>query len=159
MPLRSVPGIIASIHQVKDNLLQTPPCPQRGFECSPLNTAAKRRAGCHQCHCSREDAKFLAGGTNLVDLMKQQVERPSQLIDISASTSTQSKSYPTRSSPRALARNADTADHRLCASDIQCWPDHSCRRFAAVAQHGNQWRQLDAANALLLLLRSCLRAM
>jgi xanthine dehydrogenase YagS FAD-binding subunit len=28
-------------------------------------------------------AKFIAGGTNLVDLMKEDVERPSQLIDIS----------------------------------------------------------------------------
>lgn len=28
-------------------------------------------------------AKFVAGGTNLIDLMKEEVERPSQLIDIS----------------------------------------------------------------------------
>ena len=28
-------------------------------------------------------AKFIAGGTNLIDLMKQDVERPSRLIDIS----------------------------------------------------------------------------
>ena len=28
-------------------------------------------------------AKFIAGGTNLVDLMKEDVERPSRLIDIS----------------------------------------------------------------------------
>src|ERR1700741_1611055 len=27
-------------------------------------------------------AKFIAGGTNLIDLMKEDVERPSQLIDI-----------------------------------------------------------------------------
>ena len=27
-------------------------------------------------------AKFIAGGTNLVDLMKEDVERPSRLIDI-----------------------------------------------------------------------------
>jgi xanthine dehydrogenase YagS FAD-binding subunit len=29
------------------------------------------------------DAKFIAGGTNLVDLMKEEVERPARLIDIS----------------------------------------------------------------------------
>jgi xanthine dehydrogenase YagS FAD-binding subunit len=29
------------------------------------------------------DAKFIAGGTNLIDLMKEEVERPSRLIDIS----------------------------------------------------------------------------
>src|SRR6201997_591740 len=28
------------------------------------------------------DAKFIAGGTNLIDLMKEDVERPSRLIDI-----------------------------------------------------------------------------
>src|SRR5262252_6508876 len=28
-------------------------------------------------------AKFIAGGTNLIDLMKEDVERPSRLIDIS----------------------------------------------------------------------------
>jgi xanthine dehydrogenase YagS FAD-binding subunit len=28
-------------------------------------------------------AKFIAGGTNLIDLMKEEVERPSRLIDIS----------------------------------------------------------------------------
>jgi CO/xanthine dehydrogenase FAD-binding subunit len=27
-------------------------------------------------------AKFIAGGTNLIDLMKEDVERPSRLIDI-----------------------------------------------------------------------------
>jgi xanthine dehydrogenase YagS FAD-binding subunit len=29
------------------------------------------------------DAKFIAGGTNLIDLMKDDVERPARLIDIS----------------------------------------------------------------------------
>ena len=28
-------------------------------------------------------AKFIAGGTNLIDLMKEDVERPARLIDIS----------------------------------------------------------------------------
>jgi xanthine dehydrogenase YagS FAD-binding subunit len=30
------------------------------------------------------DAKFLGGGTNLVDLMKMGVEKPSMLIDITS---------------------------------------------------------------------------
>ena len=29
------------------------------------------------------NAKFIAGGTNLIDLMKEDVERPARLIDIS----------------------------------------------------------------------------
>ena len=36
-------------------------------------------------------AKFIAGGTNLIDLMKQEVERPSRLIDISRLPLRQSK--------------------------------------------------------------------
>ena len=31
----------------------------------------------------RSEAKFVAGGTNLVDLLREDVERPSRLIDIS----------------------------------------------------------------------------
>ncbi len=33
---------------------------------------------------SRPDAKFLGGGTNLVDLMRENIERPSALIDVTA---------------------------------------------------------------------------
>lgn len=32
---------------------------------------------------AQSDAKFIAGGTNLIDLMKMDVERPSRLVDIS----------------------------------------------------------------------------
>ncbi|HMP63910.1 MAG TPA: FAD binding domain-containing protein, partial [Phenylobacterium sp.] len=31
----------------------------------------------------RPDAKFIAGGTNLVDLMKLQIEQPAHLVDVS----------------------------------------------------------------------------
>ena len=31
---------------------------------------------------SRPAAKFVAGGTNLIDLMKSEVERPAHLVDI-----------------------------------------------------------------------------
>ena len=61
-----------------------------------------------------KDAKFLAGGTNLVDLMKQQVERPSQLIDISRLNLNAIEELPDGGLRLgALARNADTADHPL----------------------------------------------
>ncbi len=61
-------------------------------------------------------AKFIAGGTNLIDLMKQDVERPSRLIDISR--------LPLRSVEEtasgglrigALVPNADLAYHPLIA--------------------------------------------
>lgn len=59
-------------------------------------------------------AKFLAGGTNLVDLMKQQVERPAQLIDISRVDLAAIEELPDGGLRLgALAHNADTADHPL----------------------------------------------
>lgn len=58
--------------------------------------------------------KFLAGGTNLVDLMKQEVEQPTHLIDISRLDLAKIEELPDGSlSLGALARNSDTADHPL----------------------------------------------
>ncbi|MBE2321268.1 FAD binding domain-containing protein, partial [Solirubrobacter sp. CPCC 204708] len=59
------------------------------------------------------DAKFLAGGTNLVDLMKEDIERPSRVVDI--------RNVPLREIQRsraglsigALATNTETANHPL----------------------------------------------
>ena len=59
-------------------------------------------------------AKFLAGGTNLVDLMKQHVEIPAQLIDIDRIGLTKIEELPDGGLRLgALARNSDTADHPL----------------------------------------------
>src|SRR3981189_3701690 len=61
-------------------------------------------------------AKFIAGGTNLVDLIKEEVERPTKLIDITR--------LPLRSIEEtadgglrigALVPNSDLAYHRLVA--------------------------------------------
>jgi len=58
-------------------------------------------------------AKFIAGGTNLIDLMKEDVERPSRLIDI---THTALKGISTIEKGRlrlgALAKNTDVAYNR-----------------------------------------------
>jgi xanthine dehydrogenase YagS FAD-binding subunit len=59
-------------------------------------------------------SKFLAGGTNLVDLMKQHVERPTQLIDIARVDLARIEELPDGGLRLgALARNADTANHPL----------------------------------------------
>jgi xanthine dehydrogenase YagS FAD-binding subunit len=59
-------------------------------------------------------AKFLAGGTNLIDLMKSQVEQPTRLIDISRLSLTAIEELPEGGVRLgALARNTDTADHPL----------------------------------------------
>jgi xanthine dehydrogenase YagS FAD-binding subunit len=61
-------------------------------------------------------AKFIAGGTNLIDLMKEEVERPSRLIDISRlplGTVEQTPDGGVRIG--ALVPNSDLAYHPLVA--------------------------------------------
>ena len=62
---------------------------------------------------ANKEAKFLAGGTNLIDLMKEYVERPSQLVDISRLNLAQIRSTSNGISIGALAKNTDTANHPL----------------------------------------------
>jgi len=63
-------------------------------------------------------ARFVAGGTNLIDMMKLDVEQPSALVDInelqlSAITPTPSGGLHLG----ALARNADVAHHPIILRD------------------------------------------
>lgn len=59
-------------------------------------------------------SKFLAGGTNLIDLMKNRVENPNELIDINRLPLSAIESRPGGGLRLgALARNADTANHPL----------------------------------------------
>jgi xanthine dehydrogenase YagS FAD-binding subunit len=62
-------------------------------------------------------AKFLAGGTNLLDLMKEDVERPSELVDLTRLKLTQIKATRGGASIGALATNTDTANHPLIRRD------------------------------------------
>ncbi|MEY2492495.1 MAG: xanthine dehydrogenase YagS FAD-binding subunit [Verrucomicrobiota bacterium] len=66
----------------------------------------------------QHDAKFLGGGTNLIDLMKMGVETPSQLIDINRLPLTQIEELPNGKGVRvgALVRNSDMAQHPLITS-------------------------------------------
>ncbi|MDO9381573.1 MAG: xanthine dehydrogenase family protein subunit M [Hyphomicrobiaceae bacterium] len=60
------------------------------------------------------NTRFIAGGTNLVDLMKQNVDRPSRLIDISAlDLGAIAERDGGGISLGAMASNADTAYHPL----------------------------------------------
>jgi xanthine dehydrogenase YagS FAD-binding subunit len=59
-------------------------------------------------------ASFLAGGTNLVDLIKYRVEQPASLIDINHLALTEIKQFEGGSlSIGAMARNSDLANHPL----------------------------------------------
>lgn len=59
-------------------------------------------------------AKFLGGGTNLIDLMREGVEQPDHLIDVTRLSLAKIEELP-RGGVRigAMARNSDTANHPL----------------------------------------------
>src|SRR4051812_33344257 len=58
-------------------------------------------------------AKFLAGGTNLLDLMKEDVERPNELVDLTRLKLTEIRPERGGVSIGALATNTETANHPL----------------------------------------------
>ena len=58
-------------------------------------------------------AKFLAGGTNILDLMKEDVERPNELVDLTRLKLAEIKESSGVVSIGALAKNSDTANHPL----------------------------------------------
>jgi xanthine dehydrogenase YagS FAD-binding subunit len=62
-------------------------------------------------------ARFLAGGTNLLDLMKEDVERPNELVDLTRLKLAEIKAAGDGISIGALATNTDTANHPLIRRD------------------------------------------
>ena len=67
------PNIVAAIQQADGG---------RRHEQLPI-CAGRRRGRAVRKIAADPTAKFIAGGTNLIDLMKEDVERPTRLIDIS----------------------------------------------------------------------------
>lgn len=76
-------------------------------------SSATEPASAVQAVSANQTAKFLAGGTNLIDLMKEFVERPTELVDISRLNLAQVRSTSNGLSIGALAKNGDTANHPL----------------------------------------------
>ena len=61
---------------------------------------------------ANKNARALAGGTNLVDLMKEDVERPDELVDVNGIKLVEIKFQPAGGiSIGGLAKNMDTANH------------------------------------------------
>jgi xanthine dehydrogenase YagS FAD-binding subunit len=58
-------------------------------------------------------AKFLAGGTNVLDLMKEDVERPTELVDVTRLGLGEIRRTRAGVSIGALATNTETANHPL----------------------------------------------
>jgi xanthine dehydrogenase YagS FAD-binding subunit len=99
-------------------------------------------------------AKFIAGGTNLIDLMKEDVERPSRLIDISRLPLDAVEETPDGGLRiGALVPNSDLAYHPLVESRLSAARKRDPRgRLAATAQYGHHRRQSAAADALRVFL-------
>jgi xanthine dehydrogenase YagS FAD-binding subunit len=68
-----------------------------------------------QAVAANPNSQFLAGGTNLIDLMKEDVARPVELVDITRLNLTQisTSGESGNLSIGALAKNSDTANHPL----------------------------------------------
>jgi len=65
------------------------------------------------------EARFIAGGTNLIDLMKEGVDRPNELVDISRLSLSVVRTLPGGGiSIGALAKNTDTANHPSIRKDF-----------------------------------------
>ena len=76
-------------------------------------TRATDVSGAVKAVSANTNAKFVAGGTNILDLMKEGVENPAELVDISRLSLTQIRSTSNGLSIGALAKNTDTANHPL----------------------------------------------
>jgi xanthine dehydrogenase YagS FAD-binding subunit len=80
-------------------------------------TKATNVATAVQLVAANTSADFLAGGTNILDLMKEDVARPTQLVDITRLNLTQIETVADSSgkmlSLGALAKNTYTANHPL----------------------------------------------
>ena len=95
--------------------------------------------------------RFLAGGTNLVDLMKENVERPARAGRHQPAAARRDRETLPDGGLRlgALATNADTAYHPRVARDYPLLVlGDPCRRQPAVAQRRHQRRQSEPAHAL-----------
>ena len=62
---------------------------------------------------ANKGAKFLAGGTNLIDLMKMNVQQPSELIDINRLAQKKIEKTPTGLRIGALVSNSEVANNKL----------------------------------------------
>jgi xanthine dehydrogenase YagS FAD-binding subunit len=76
-------------------------------------TRATDAAGAVRAAVANPQSKFLAGGTNILDLMKEDIERPNELVDLTRLKLSEIKAAGGGVSVGALATNSDTANHPL----------------------------------------------
>jgi xanthine dehydrogenase YagS FAD-binding subunit len=96
------------------------------------------------------DAKFLGGGTNLIDLMKNHVERPATLIDVSRLELTKIADAPSGGvTIGAMVRNSDLA------SDPRIVRDYPLLSQALLAGASPQLRNMATTGGNLLQRTRC----
>ncbi len=102
----------------------------------------------------RSGARYIAGGTTLVDLMRETVERPDAVVDINALPYRNVDLDGSALRIGSLVRMSDLAADRPGAARI---PGHrtgiGAQRLGATAQHGLHRRQPDATPAVPVLPR------
>ncbi|AUD06607.1 FAD binding domain-containing protein [Spirosoma pollinicola] len=76
-------------------------------------STASDAVGASQAAASDAGTKFLAGGTNLVDLMKEDVERPTKVMSVVGLPYTNIEETAGGVTIGAMAYNSDTANHPL----------------------------------------------
>ena len=135
-------------------------CDHRGrreaaHETVHLRARAHARRGCQRPPRAGQGAKFIAGGTNLLDLMKLQIETPTHLIDVNGLALDKIETTPEGGLRiGALVRNTDLAADRARAARLwRALARAARRRHRPAAQHGDHGRQSAAAHALPLFLR------
>lgn len=81
-------------------------------------TAASDAGAAIKAVGAEANSSFIAGGTNILDLMKEGVMQPAQLVDLSRLDLTQIRSSNGLISLGALARNSDTANHPIIRQSL-----------------------------------------
>src|SRR4051794_18555632 len=80
----------------------------------PFRYVTATDEGAARAGASVPGARYLAGGTTLVDLMKLHVERPATIVDINALPLTEVIELPDQTiRVGAMVRNSDMAHHEL----------------------------------------------
>ena len=100
-------------------------------------------------------AKFIAGGTNLIDLMKMDVERPTKVVDINRLPLKQVEGTPGGGLRiGALVRNSDLAYHApieqrypVLASAIKSGASQQTELYIRCSRHSSSMTRSSAATA------------
>ena len=102
-----------------------------------------RRRRCRSC-APAPGAKYLGGGTNLVDLMRETIERPAALVDVDRPVDGDRGAATTAAS--ASARPCSNTARRRATGAVRdalsrCWP---ARSSPALARRSATWRRSAA---------------